>query len=78
MHSSRGTVTWNNGFWFGSPCIVSNVPDLQGLVDEQKNQKDESNRTKTIAEQLDDVQGAFDDGLGLKDAIEETAEVHAN
>ena len=57
---------------------VSKDQDLQGLVQEQKNQKDPTNLAKTIAEQLDDVQGAFHDGLGLKDAIEETAKVHAN
>ena len=51
-------------------------PDLHELVKEQKNQKGEKNFAKTIAKQLDDVQGAFDDGLGLKDAIEGTAKVH--
>ena len=37
--------------------------------------RDESDFAKTTAGQLDDIQGVFDDGLGLKDAIEDTLKV---
>ena len=49
--------------------------DLQGLVHEHKTQKNQGDLAKTIAEQLDDVQGALEDGLDLQEVIKETAQV---
>ena len=49
--------------------------DLHGLVHEHKTQKNQGDLAKTIAEQLDDVQGALEDGLDLQEVIKETAQV---
>ena len=37
--------------------------------------RDESDFAKNMAGQLDDVQGVFDDSLGLKDSIKDTLKV---
>ena len=60
---------------YTSNSTVSYAQDLHGLVHEHKTQKNQGDLAKTIAEQLDDVQGALDDGLELQEEIVETAQV---
>ena len=60
---------------YDSKSTVSYAQDLHGLVHEHKTQKNPGDLGKTIAEQLDDVQGALEDGLDLQEVIKETAQV---
>ena len=60
---------------YDSNSTISNDQDLHGLDHEHKTQKNQGDLGKTIAEQLDDVQGALEDGLELQEAIVETAQV---
>ena len=60
---------------YASNSTVSKDQDLQGLIHEHKTQNNQDNLAKTVVEQLDDFQGALEDGLDLQEVVKETAQV---
>ena len=45
-------------------------------MNNQESKENQTNLVDTVTQEQDDVQGAFADGMGLKEAIEETAKVN--